>query len=58
MPGGRFVVRGETRMFDLHPDGDRFALAPVFETPVAVKQETIVFTFNFLEELQRLVKSR
>jgi hypothetical protein len=54
VPGGRFAVRGETRMFDLHPDGDRFALAPVSETSAGVNQETIVFTFNFLEELQRL----
>jgi Tol biopolymer transport system component len=54
VPGGRFAVRGETRMFDLHPDGLRFALAPAAETSAVVKQDTIVFTFNFLEELQRL----
>ena len=54
VPGGRFIVRGETRMFDLHPDGDRFALAPVFDTSAAVKQDKIVFTFNLFEELQRL----
>ena len=47
-------MRGETRMFDLHPDGDRFALAPVAEASAAVMQDTLVFTFNFLEELQRL----
>ena len=54
VPGGRFIVRGETRMFDLHPDGDRFALAPVFDTAAAAKQDKIVFTFNLFEELQRL----
>jgi Tol biopolymer transport system component len=50
----RFVVRGrQNRMFDLHPDGTRFALAPVEQTGGA-KQDKVVFLFNFFDELRRI----
>jgi hypothetical protein len=39
---------------DLHPDGDRFALAPVTETQTAAKQDKLVFIFNFFDELRRI----
>jgi serine/threonine-protein kinase len=50
---GRFVTRGPNRMFDLHPDGTRFALAPVEQAP-GVKQDKVVFLFNFFDELRRI----
>jgi serine/threonine-protein kinase len=53
----RFVVRqrrGPTRSFDLHPDGNRFALARVTETQTEVKSDKLVFIFNFFDELRRL----
>ena len=36
---GRYQTRGSNRMFDLHPDGERFALAPMapaITLPVAI----------------------
>ena len=50
---GRYVTRGANRMFDLHPDGTRFALAPVEQTP-GVMQGHVTFLFNFFDELRRI----
>jgi hypothetical protein len=52
---GRYQPRGPGRMFDLHPDGKRFAVAPAAETPGGDKQDKVVFVFNFFDELRRLV---
>ena len=46
------------RTFDLHPDGDRFALPPVPEGQVEGKQDKVVFLFNFFDELRRLAPVR
>ena len=51
----RFVARprtGPTRSFDLHPDGNRFALAR--ETEAEAKQDKLEFFFNFFDELRRV----
>ena len=40
-------------MFDLHPDGERFALAPAANAGGA-KQDKVVFIFNFFDELRRI----
>ena len=53
--GRRFMLRPGLRSFDLHPDGGRFALAAAAENDSAVRQDKLVFTFNFDEELKRLV---
>ena len=37
-------------MFDLHPDGERFVLAPSSNRP----DDHLTFFFNFLEELRRI----
>lgn len=50
----RYTVRGQTRMFDLHPDGERFALAPVAEAAGGPKQNNVVFIFDFFDELRRI----
>jgi hypothetical protein len=42
-------------MFDLHPDGKRFALAPVVQSAVGAKPDKAVFIFNFFDELRRIV---
>ena len=50
----RFVARpriGPTRSFDLHPDGNRFALARATQTEA--KEDTLTFFFNFIDELRR-----
>ena len=52
----RFTVRrGGTTMrnLDLHPDGQRFVVAPAVDES-AVKQDKIVFIFNFFDELRRI----
>ena len=55
---GRYTARLVTgtsfRSFDLHPDGERLALAQVTETQTAAKQDKLVFIFNFFDELRRL----
>lgn len=42
------------RDFDLHPDGQRFALAAAAETQSTSKQDKVVLIFNFFEELRRI----
>ena len=53
---GRYAVRLTSRMFDLHPDGERFALAAAAQTPGA-KQDHVTFIFNFFDELRRIAPS-
>jgi serine/threonine protein kinase/Tol biopolymer transport system component len=55
VPNARYTVRGQTRMFDLHPDGKRFALAAAPEALAGGKQDRVVFVFDFFEELRRIV---
>ncbi len=49
----RFAPRRQ-RSFDLHPDGERFALAAAPDAQNIVKQDKVVFIFNFFDELRRL----
>ena len=55
---GRYSARtsrpSALRSFDLHPDGDRFALAAAPDTQTAAKQDKLVFIFNFFDELRRI----
>ena len=53
---GRHINRRSYNpMFDLHPDGERFAIAPVPpESAEATVHEKVVFIFNFFEELKRI----
>jgi hypothetical protein len=53
-PGGRYQTRGRTRMFDLHPDGERVVLAPAAMPPETSSTHTAQFVFNFFDELRRL----
>ena len=41
-------------MFDLHPDGERFAIAPAAQPTPDAKRDTLVLIFNFFEELRRI----
>ena len=47
---GRYQTRGPNRMFDLHPDGERFVLAPAAKPP----DDHLTFVFNFFEQLRRI----
>ena len=51
LPNVRYSAADPARMFDLHPDGDRFAVAPVDDTPPSDK---LVVILNVFEELQRI----
>ena len=51
---GRFLTRPRQRSFDLHPDGERFALAAAPEAQSSARQDKVVFIFNFFDELRRL----
>lgn len=42
------------RSFDLHPDGERFALATVPQVEAEGQANTVIFIFNFFDELKRL----
>jgi serine/threonine-protein kinase len=51
----RYMPReGGQRAVDLHPDGERFALAGLVETQAQARQEKVVFIFNFFDELRRI----
>jgi hypothetical protein len=39
--------------YDLHPDGQRFAVAPVAPENTNRPQSQLVFIFNFFDELRR-----
>ena len=49
----RFVPRQRQRSVDIHPDGNRFAIASAPQTAPA-KQDKIVLVFNFFDELRRI----
>jgi serine/threonine-protein kinase len=51
----RYLLRPGLGSFDLHPDGERFVLAAAPENESPVRQDKLVFIFNFFEELKRLV---
>lgn len=51
---GRYQTRGGNRMFTLHPDGTRFALAPVSPSPGSSRPDKAVLVFNFFDELRRI----
>ena len=53
----RFMER-RLSSFTLHPDGERFALAAALENESAVKQDKLVFIFNFFDELRRLAVTK
>jgi serine/threonine-protein kinase len=54
---GRYVIRPRFRSFDMHPDGNRFAMA-VPETQMGQKRDKVVFIFNFFDELRRLAPAK
>jgi hypothetical protein len=55
---GRFLPRPRQRSFDLHPDGERFALAAVPEAQSTARQDKVLFIFNFFDELRRLAPGK
>jgi serine/threonine-protein kinase len=54
LPASRFNPRVIGRSFDLHPDGNRFALAKSDAADESPKPQHVILIFNFLEELRRI----
>jgi len=50
----RHQTRGPNRTFDVHPDGERFVLAPAAPATDGTKLDRVVFQFNFFDELRRI----
>jgi hypothetical protein len=47
-----YETRGPNRMFDLHPEGTRVALAVAEERPNLIENK-LTFLFDFFDELRR-----
>ena len=45
-------------LYDVHPDGVRFAVAPAPDQTVKARRDTMVVVFNFFDELKRLAPPR
>jgi hypothetical protein len=52
----RYQTRGLNRMFDMDPNGKRFALAPLEETPSGANDDHLTFVVNFFNGLQRIAR--
>ena len=50
--------RAPSRDIALHPDGQRFAVAPVPDTETSRRLDKAVFIFNFFDELRRIAPAR
>jgi len=48
------ALRPRQRPFDLHPDGERFAVAVEPESHTEAPHDKVVFIFNFFDELRRI----
>ena len=48
------VARTRQRSFDLHPDGDRLAVAAAAGGQTEEKFDKVTFIFNFFDELRRI----
>jgi Tol biopolymer transport system component len=46
--------RPRLRSFDLHPDGERFAVSAAAQTPSEAPRDRVIFIFNFFDELHRI----
>jgi hypothetical protein len=50
--------RGPFRNFDLHPDGQRFAVMKASEDVAEVKRDRLTLVLNFEDELRRIAPVR
>jgi serine/threonine-protein kinase len=55
-PGPPHLMRARWGSFELHPDGERVAMAPV-PAPPASAQNKVVLVLNFFDELRRVAPS-
>jgi hypothetical protein len=52
------LTRARQRDFALHPDGVRFAVAVASDGQTEIKQDKVVFVFNFFDELRRIAPAQ
>jgi hypothetical protein len=52
------VRQAANRTFDLHPDGQRFAVVNIRPSPAETKRDHLTLVFNFGDELRRLAPTR
>ena len=50
----RYVGNRPWRVFDLHPDGERFAIGPELQATGSTNHDKVVFIVNFFDELRRI----
>jgi serine/threonine protein kinase/Tol biopolymer transport system component len=50
----RYVPRTATWPFDLHPDGEQFALTAAAEVPGVARHDHVTVIFNMFDELRRI----
>lgn len=53
-----FEFRGTNRTFDLHPDGQRFAVLKSLTTPAEPKRDRLTLIVGFADELRRIAPAR
>jgi serine/threonine-protein kinase len=53
----RLQMRGPVRMFDVHPDGERLAIALADHPAAGAKSDKLVFVLNFFDELRRIASA-
>ena len=51
---GRLTGRPRSRALDVHPNGQRFAIAPAQDPGSGGKESKLVLVLNFFDELRRL----
>jgi serine/threonine-protein kinase len=56
-PPRAYLPRPRLRSYALHPDGNRFAVAPVPDTQTVARPDKVVVVLNFAEELKRATAS-
>jgi hypothetical protein len=44
-------------MFDVHPDGERFAIALADRAAAGARSDKLVFVLNFFDELRRIASA-
>ena len=54
LPNSRFAPRVVGRSFDVHPDGERFALVKAPDLAPVAPRDHVILVFNFLDELRRI----
>jgi Tol biopolymer transport system component len=58
IPNSHFAPRVVGRSFDVHPDGNRFALVKAADQAPVSRRHHVILIFNFFDELRRIAPPR